>query len=110
MAGNGRCGHTLNVEEAYLSRSHARILSIFSGTHGNGSLVGRGGVGLLTGNEHSPFTDVLQPRSALRELIPARVSPAFDPNAEPTLGKLCDHSALEATLGLKKYTIAHIKG
>ena len=44
MLGYARCGHVLNVEEAYLSSNHAFIRPLLSGVHGKGSSEGRGGV------------------------------------------------------------------
>ena len=44
MLGNARCGHLLNVEEAYLSSNHAFIHPLLSGVHGKGSSEGSGGV------------------------------------------------------------------
>ena len=44
MLGNARCGHVLNVEEAYLSSNHAFIRLLLSGVHGKGSSGGGGGV------------------------------------------------------------------
>ena len=42
----------LKVDEAYLSRSQAFILALFSGAQRNGSSEGRGGVAPRCGHEH----------------------------------------------------------
>ena len=42
MLGNARCGHVLNVEEAFLSSNHTFIRPLLSGVHGKGSPEGRG--------------------------------------------------------------------
>jgi hypothetical protein len=41
--GSGRWGQVLNVDEAYRSRSHVFIRSLFSSVQGNGSSDGRSG-------------------------------------------------------------------
>ena len=52
ILGSARCGHVLKVEEEYLSSSHALILSLLVGMHGNGSSASRGGVASCWGHEH----------------------------------------------------------
>ena len=57
---SARCGHVLKVEEAYLSSSHALILSLLVGMHGNGSSAGRLGVGSSWGHERVASYEVLE--------------------------------------------------
>ena len=64
MQGNARWGQVLNVEQAYLSSSHAFIRPLSSGVQENGSSEGRGDGTSRWGHEYILLCekfDMLQP-------------------------------------------------
>ena len=58
MQGSERWGHVLNTELAYVSTSQLRILSIFSGTAGNGRHLGLFGTDVLMGHVHEALSSL----------------------------------------------------